>query len=306
MAQKKAPIGAQRELDAKVGNFILFPLSFVKKICLGEFQEPLFYGISKFSEQFDISYCKALAGAARLLQKKPDTPLLCAQTKAHLNEILYLKEDAFWENESELKYAWIHELDDDERQEIDNLSMVHAALKSLNLTAGDNAALALLNYHAEDMGGPIVQVSPNWLLDREKQSHIERECMLTALQLGIASIIGMKRKWAFATKDLMKCRMVGFPSQRAFESNEDAEMLRLYERYTSRRIFDSMLKELVKRGWSKTILGTPYRKSIISIYKSFDSIKHEVAGALNKAKDDTAKAQRQELARLKNVHRNVQ
>lgn len=132
------------------------------------------------------------------------------------------------------------------------------------------------DYSRLNWGNSFVSVNPSFIIRcknyAEKSRKNERERILFCLLMGIASIIGMRREWVTTNHALMKARMFGFESVSEFNKFMDCKtspkwLKNLIKKYITRRMFDGLLREIKKRGWCKTIEGTPFRCTIVSITK---------------------------------------
>ena len=128
-------------------------------------------------------------------------------------------------------------------------------------------------------------VSPVFLLNvrnnAEENKNNERERILFCLQMGISSIIGMRRDWCATTQDMMKARMFGFATFADMEKYIKAPytvkwLKNIIAKYTTRRVFTGLLNTILERGWCKTIVGTPYRRTIISVTKEIDYLETDI------------------------------
>jgi hypothetical protein len=123
--------------------------------------------------------------------------------------------------------------------------------------------------------------------------------------MGVLSIVGMGKKYAFTTLSLIKCRMFGFTSttelKKALGLKKNQKLKELYEHYTSRRHIDQLRNDLMRSGLIKVWMG--YGKgTIIATAHTWDDIKLELVEQLRKKQGKslqiTNKRQRDELTQL--------
>lgn len=154
-------------------------------------------------------------------------------------------------------------------------------------------------------GKAFAPVGIIFLLDYLNNAKTEKDRVKLALLLGIKSIIGMGKKYAFTTIALIKCRMFGFSSTKELEKalalKKNAKLKGLYEYYTTYRRFEKLRNELV---YSRLVMvWTGYgRRTIIATAYDWDNIKIDVANYIRRKQGNTlryaARQQRNELTQM--------
>ena len=128
---------------------------------------------------------------------------------------------------------------------------------------------------------PYALVNPSFLIDYRKKNRTERARAEMAMLLAINSITG-KQEWAGTTRGFIIARMFGAKKvdeiEQALQGRTDKETKLLqeaYEKYTTRRMFDSMRDKLMARGLVKC--WVPYAKRVfVSPSKRFEEIEEDV------------------------------
>ncbi len=154
-------------------------------------------------------------------------------------------------------------------------------------------------------GNAFCPIGVSFLLDYLNMAKTERDRMKLALLMGILSIIGMGKKYAFTTLSLIKCRMFGFTSttelKKALALKKNNKLKELYDHYTTYRQFEKLRNDLVESGLVKVWTGYG-KRTIIATAHSFDDIKKELADYIRKKQGistkDIAKRQRDELTKM--------
>ena len=154
-------------------------------------------------------------------------------------------------------------------------------------------------------GNAFAPVGIVFLLNYLNNTKTEKDRIKLALFLGIKSIIGMGKKYAFTTLSLIKCRMFGFTSPKELEKalglKKNQKLKELYEHYTTYRQFEKLRNDLVESGLVKVWTGYG-KRTIIATANSFDDIKKELADYIRKKQGistkDIAKRQRDELTKM--------
>lgn len=154
-------------------------------------------------------------------------------------------------------------------------------------------------------GKAFAPVGIIFLLDYLNNAKTEKDRVKLALLLGIKSIIGMGKKYAFTTLSLIKCRMFGFTSPKELEKalalKKNAKLKDLYEYYTTYRRLDKLRNELVYSGLVTVWTGYG-RRTIIATAYSWDDIKLDLANYIRRKQGNTlryaARQQRNELTQM--------
>ena len=154
-------------------------------------------------------------------------------------------------------------------------------------------------------GNAFAPVGIIFLLNYLNNTKTEKDKNKLALLMGILSIIGMGKKFAFTTLSLIKCRMFGFNSPKELEKalalKKNQKLKELYYYYTSHRQFDKLRNDLLNSGLVKVWTGYG-KRTIIATAHSWENIKLDIAEYIRKKQgfstQDTAKRQRDELAKL--------
>ena len=139
------------------------------------------------------------------------------------------------------------------------------------------------------------------LYARNELKPAEKQRIALSLLFALNSIIGMHRTWAATTQDMIKARMFGYLTpKREGKSLENKQTKDLWKKWTTRRRFESLVRWLQDANLLKCYLGTTYRRTIVSVYNDWDTIKQEVADYFNRHKttSNQAKKQREELNKM--------
>lgn len=117
---------------------------------------------------------------------------------------------------------------------------------------------------------------------RERDNGDEDKAKL-ALFMGIASIIGMQKKFALTTKGLIISRMFGCNTTKELDVlvDNNGTIAEAFKRFASRRIFEKLRDGLLASNHVKVVLGYG-KRTIISIRYDFNSIKAELASRYRK------------------------
>lgn len=286
MATKKAAWQAAREYAAKLEEFFIFPTILLQKILASE-------------DGFEFCVKIGIYHHAIKMMQKDDFEIGNKEILSILREYSKYTQD-FQSLSSNSQYwlsKWFDELDSEIIQngianipgEIQLFTAIRRTYALLNLTYSPSRAIAIMEYGHEyknlNWKKSFVVTNTTFIFrcrDYAKKSRKnERERILFCFRMAIASIIGLRREWATTNQKLIKARMFGFESAKEYDkflsSRYSPKWLKsLIEKYTTRRVFDGLVREILERGWCKTIEGTPYRCTIVSITKDFPEISNEV------------------------------
>ena len=128
---------------------------------------------------------------------------------------------------------------------------------------------------------PYALSNPNFLIQYRDKNKTERSRAEMAMLLAINSITG-KQEWAGTTRAFIIARMFGAKKVEELEqalqgrtAKEAKQLQEAYDKYTTRRIFDSMRDKLMVRGLVKC--WVPFAKRVfVSPTKKFEEIEDEV------------------------------
>ena len=294
--KKEATQGAAtKEHDAKVGNFIIFPVTCLQKICKCQegFNFCLGMGILRYAykkvkkgtdnENFTLLSCLRLY----------DEHALCFEwANSRIIEWLYdyyegvpdynPYDDSFMDD---IKSP----LCDNDKKLLTLFINVKWVVKSFGLNMDDSALNGIMSLFDSFLqlpeNVPLCFVNPSFLIkvrdEAEKNRNNERERILFCLQMGISSIVGMKKEWCTTTQDMIKARMLGFAipaymEQCASSSYSPKWLKDVISKYTTRRRFTGLLDTIRDREWCKTIASTRHRCTIISVTKEIDFFEREL------------------------------
>lgn len=292
MDTKKAAEIAAQESATKLSNFLIFPTKLLQKILFSQdgYEECIKIAL------YHAAYKMYMKNTFRISAKEAIS-ILREYQKEQDDFLSYFSDDAvFWLDK------WVAEGDEAE--------LIHAAEDieldppgEINLFAAIRRVYFLLNLQksTDRYVNIFLQKGIHNTLNWEKSFAItnttfifrcrdfakksrknERERVLFCLMMGISSIIGIRREWAATNQAMIKARMFGFETIAEYNKflackTSPKWLKALVTKYTTRRIFDGLLKDIKERGWCKTIEGTKNRCTIISITKEYD----EIPGAKN-------------------------
>ena len=128
---------------------------------------------------------------------------------------------------------------------------------------------------------PYSIINPNFLILYRDKNKTERARAEMAMLLAINSITG-KQEWACTTRSFIIARMFGAKKVEELEQSlqgrtakETKQLKEAYDKYTTRRIFDSMRDKLMVRGLVKC--WVPFAKRVfVSPTKKFEEIEDDV------------------------------
>ena len=128
---------------------------------------------------------------------------------------------------------------------------------------------------------PYAIISPYFLVQYRDQNKTERARAELAMLLAINSISG-KKGWAGTTRGFIIARMFGAKKEDELDqalqgktAKETKQLKEAFDKYTTRRIFDSMRDKLMTRGLVKC--WVPYAKRVfVSLTKKFEEIENDV------------------------------
>ena len=131
---------------------------------------------------------------------------------------------------------------------------------------------------SEKTGEPLIMASVDFILKaRDELKPNEKQRMALALLFGLNSIIGMRRTWAATTQDMIKARMFGYMTpKREGKSYENKQTKDLWKKWTTRRMYESLVTWLQEMNLIKCYMGTTYRRTIVSVQCDWNDIKEEV------------------------------
>lgn len=288
MSTKKAALQPQGVHDTKVGKFLLFPTTMLQKILLSQdgYEECIKIGILhtaiKIFSKYDFELCgeEILFICREYNQNKKMFAPFSYDSRRWLEDLIECEDEAYIVNCG---------AEDSPPDEVRLYAAIRKAFYLLDINKSVNHYIGVFtefsNYIKLDWKKSFVAVNTTFIFRyrdyAEKSRKNERERILFCLQMGIAGIIGMRRDWATTNQALIKARMFGFESVKELEKfraakNSPRWLKALIEKYTTRRVFDGLINEIKERGWCKTIEGTPYRCTVISITKHFPKICNEV------------------------------
>lgn len=278
MDNKKSGRSRKEELDmANLQEFFLFPTHCLQKILFSQdgFEYCIKMGIFHHAykmfqkDDFQVSNKEIMLIIREYKKDKPYFSNLSDDTRIWLGEWSQIAESEIMK--------WVF---DDVPRDIRLFAAIRRSYSLFNLKYSTLSAITVmecmddhskLNWKkslAWSEMSSIFEIRDN----AEKSRKNERERILFCLLMGIASIISMRAEWKATNQNLMKARMFGFETVSELDKFMDSKtspkwLKRLVEKYTTRRVFDGLKREILKRGWCKTIMGTPFRKTIVSIAK---------------------------------------
>lgn len=152
---------------------------------------------------------------------------------------------------------------------------------------------------------PYAMINPNFLLDYRNKNKTERARAEFAMLLAISSIVGEKG-WAATTRNLIIARMFGAKDSDGLEdalkgcSQKEGKLLKeAFDKYTTRRIFESMRDNLISKGLIKC--WTPYSHRVfVSISHKLEEIENDIKFFL-KRKQSPKEQMKQDTTRLKEL-----
>jgi len=157
--------------------------------------------------------------------------------------------------------------------------------KRCNLKINGQAIAATIRLGHENVplaqNQPYAMINPDFLLNYRDKNKSERARAEFAMLLAISSIQG-KKGWSATTRNLIAARMFGAAKtdglEEALKGNTPTEGKQLkdaYDKYITRRIFDSMRDHLINQGMIKC--WAPYsHRVIVSTAHKLDEIESDV------------------------------
>ena len=175
-----------------------------------------------------------------------------------------------------------------------------------------SAKYGIENYHllsGDYQGEPLCSVGASFLWKYLQKAKSTDDRFKLAILMGISSLIGSKRKWVATTKEMIMCRAFGCKNPKALQqlTKSSKQASELFEKYSTRRIFEKFRTQLLSEGLIETFFGYG-RRTYISITKPFDEIKVSIAMEIaKKQQKEAARSQRNELKMLLETNiKNVQ
>ena len=163
---------------------------------------------------------------------------------------------------------------------------IRAVLRAFNLS-GD-AGIVIQNYYKLQRfvtGNTFCPIGISFLINYLRNANTEIDRIMLAMLLGINSIIGLQKRFAFTTQSLIKSRMFGFASPKELEQflslKKNINAKEKYDYYTSHRQFDKLRSELTRKGLIKVWMGYG-KRTILATYYDWDTIKGDVADNIRK------------------------
>jgi len=165
---------------------------------------------------------------------------------------------------------------------------IRAVLRVFNLSY--DAGIVMQNCHKLQRlvtGNTFCPIGISFLINYLRNANTEIDRIMLAVLLGINSIIGLKKRFAFTTQSLIKSRMFGFASPKELEKflsfKKNIKVKEKYDYYTSHRQFDKLRSELTRKGLVKVWMGYG-KRTILATSHDWDSIKEAVAENILKNK----------------------
>ena len=181
---------------------------------------------------------------------------------------------------------------------------IRLALEKLNLKGSIQVTIDKAQRINEKPGEPLIMASVDFILKaRNEVKPNEKQRMALALLFGLHSIIGMRRTWAATTQEMIKARMFGYLTpKREGKSYENKKTKDLWEKWTTRRRYESLIAWLQEMNLLKCYMGTTYRRTIVSVQCDWDTIKDDVTAFIIRHRKPSlqAKKQRDELSQMLN------
>lgn len=179
------------------------------------------------------------------------------------------------------------------------------AQAKLNLTGSTDAGLRRAAKVQQKDNEPLIMASVDFLLyARDELKPNEQQRMALAMLFGLKSIIGMRRKWAATTQDMIKARMFGYLTKDKKGFRYESKQLKdMWAKWTTRRRYESLVRWLQEARLLRCYVGTTYRRTIVSIDADWNSIREEVKDFFQKNQSTKMQARkcREELAQMMQV-----
>ncbi len=295
-------------------RYVLIPLPLVRSLFLEEnaVRDMLDYGIYSYSLKMKASSEDAFFELVRCYYHESTslTDGLTYRLDSYVNDdVLLSPKEARDTNEREisnelLRYVINKEEDESFIEQVKTWYKVFLACRLLCIKPNtikftlDNKVLS--KYKNSLAGCPLIAVGSNYLVDAQKRKSID-ERILLAYQLGIMSLIGMHRQWCATTKDMIRARMFGYKNPAEMERDIKKEVQTLVElnkKLSSRWAMDNLRDKALNTKLLGCCFGYGHRV-YVSVCKTFDEIKTEIADSLNTQKTkNELKQQRLELEML--------
>lgn len=135
-------------------------------------------------------------------------------------------------------------------------------------------------YYSICLNQPYALIDPYYLIQYREKNKSERSRAELAMLLAIGSIQG-KAGWSATTRNLIIARMFGAKTHDGLSdvlkgSTKEGQQLReAFEKYTTRRVFDSMRNNLINKGVIKC--WAPYsHRVIVSTAHKLEEIENDV------------------------------
>ncbi len=285
MATKKAAKAANQNDSTNLNNslendkrFILFPLSLLKDLCFSEF------GFAKIIRYGIYHYAQTLP-----LDDIPDEAIFDEAIQVYDEDMERLTPEVLSAMEGES--GCFDDLDDDDKEAMNEWFVVHRALKKLGIDGWPDAVINTAKNIERKEGEPLIMVGVDFLFQAREMVSDEKKRMAIALLFGIKSIIGKNRCWAATTKEMMCARMVGALRPDCI----DYKMSNVLAKWSSRRRFDTLKEWLITHKFLETIVGVPALRRTFVSYQPLDKIKDEIRSFLHSRNNKKAERDNRQL-----------
>lgn len=176
---------------------------------------------------------------------------------------------------------------------------------NLNITGAGISETIRLGSKYNYSNQPYAMIDPLFFIKYRDKNKTERARAEFAMLLAISSIVGEKG-WAATTRNLIIARMFGAKNSEGLEdalkgsSQKEGQLLKeAFEKYTTRRLFESMRDKLISKGLIKC--WTPYSHRVfVSTSHRLEEIENDIMVFL-KRKQSPKEQMKQDTTRLKEL-----
>lgn len=294
-------------------SYVLIPLPLVRSLFLKEDAviDMLDYGIYSYSLKMEARNEEAFMKLVDCYyhERTSLTNSLAHRLDNYVeDEVLISPEDGDEREISNelLRYVIYEECDESFIDKVKTWYRVFLAYRSLGIkpntinSTEDNYLNITAEYRNSLTGCPLIAVGSDYLIAAQKRKSID-ERILLAYQLGIMSIIGKHRQWCATTKDMIRARMFGYKNTTEMETSikkEAKSLVELNKKLSSRWAMDNLREKALNTKIIDCCFGYG-RRVYVSVCKTFDEIKTEIADGLNSQETkNERKRQRLEFKKL--------
>lgn len=167
--------------------------------------------------------------------------------------------------------------------------------------------ISVASKYGEYEGEPYARIGIRFLIDIASKCQTEKDRVKVAMLLSISSIVG-KKKFAATTKEHIILRMFGAKNRAELEKNLcDDSLSSCYQKYNTRKMFEKLRDELLKKNLLKCCHGHAGRLYVSNQFYFSDLI-DEIVDFINKSTQPNQNwkdNERELMKRLTNVNKST-